>query len=92
MLEFICQQSPDTKWVEHLLTNVTFYVNKLFYHPIGTRVVLPDHILKNNAVVGLVTGSNGPYTDNICFCRCLAVQRGVVDVQDLEVPAETYYR
>jgi hypothetical protein len=61
---------PDTKWVVHLLTNVTFYVNKLFDHPIGARVVLPDHILKNKAVVGLVTGSNRPYTDNLCFFRC----------------------
>jgi hypothetical protein len=34
MLEYIRQQRPDTKWVVHLLTNVTFYVNKLFDHPI----------------------------------------------------------
>jgi hypothetical protein len=44
ILEFIRQQRPDTKWIVHLLTNVTFYVNKLFDHPIGARVVLPDHI------------------------------------------------
>jgi hypothetical protein len=50
-LEYIRQQSPDTKWVVHLLTNVTFYVNKLFDHPIGARVVLPDYILKNKVVV-----------------------------------------
>jgi hypothetical protein len=43
--------------------NVTFYVNKLFDHPIGARVVLPVHILKNKAVVEL-------YTDNLCFFRC----------------------
>ena len=35
MLEYIRQQRPDTKWIVHLLTNVTFYVNKLFDHPIG---------------------------------------------------------
>jgi hypothetical protein len=63
--EYIRQQRPDTKWVVHLLTNVTFYVNKLFDHPIGARVVLPDHILKNKAVVALVGGSNGAYTDNL---------------------------
>ena len=92
MLEYIRQQRPDTKWVVHLLTNVTFYVNKLFDHPIGARVVLPDHILKNKAVVALVGGSNGAYTDNLCFFRCLAVHRGVVDVQDLETPAKSYCR
>jgi hypothetical protein len=42
ILEYIKQQRPDTKWVVHLLTNVTFYVNKLFDHPIGARVALPD--------------------------------------------------
>jgi cephalosporin-C deacetylase-like acetyl esterase len=40
-----------------------------FDHPIGARVVLPDHILKNKAVVALVGGSNGAYTDNLCFFR-----------------------
>jgi hypothetical protein len=50
-LEYIRQQSPDTKWVVHLLTNVTFYVNKLFDHTIGAKVILPDYILKNKAVV-----------------------------------------
>ena len=54
ILEYIRQQRPDTKWVVHLLTNVTFYLNKLIQHPIGARVVLPDHILKNKAVVALV--------------------------------------
>jgi hypothetical protein len=38
ILEFIRQQRPDTKWVVHLLTNVTFYVNKLFDHLIGARL------------------------------------------------------
>ena len=47
---------PDTKWVVHLLTNATFYLNKLIQHPIGARVILPDHILKNKAVVALVGG------------------------------------
>jgi hypothetical protein len=68
---------------------VTFYVNKLFDHPLGARVVLPDHILKNKAVVGLVGGSHGPYTDN--FFRCLAVHRGA-SVKDVEVPAKRNYR
>jgi hypothetical protein len=71
---------------------VTFYVNKLFDHPIGARVVLPDYILKNKAVVVLVTRANGPYTDNLCFFRCLVVHRETPDVQALEATAKTYYR
>ena len=86
------QQHSNTKWVVHLLTNVTFYVNKLLDHPIGGRVVLPDHILKNKAVVALVGGSNGPDTDNLCFFRCLAIHRGAPDVKALETPGKTYYR
>jgi hypothetical protein len=69
---------------------VTFYVNKLFDHPIGARVILPDHILKNKAVVALVCGFHGPYEDNLCFFRCLVVHRGA-PVKDVEVPAKTYY-
>ena len=90
ILEYIRQQRPDTNWVVHLLTNVTFYVNKLFDRPIGARVVLPDHILKSKAVVALVGGSHGPYEDNLCFFRCLDVHRGA-PMKDVEVPAKTYY-
>jgi hypothetical protein len=81
MLECIRQQRPDTKWVVHDLINVAFYVNKLFNHPIGAIVVLPDYILKNKAVVALVGGSNGFYTYNLCFFRSLAVHRGAPDVK-----------
>jgi hypothetical protein len=91
ILEFTRQPRPDTKWVVHLLTNVTFYVNKLFDHPISARVVLPDHILKNKTVVALVDGSHGPYTYNLCFFICLAVHHGA-PVTNVEVPAKTYYR
>jgi hypothetical protein len=80
-MEYIRQQRPDTKWVVHLLTNATFYLSKLIQYSIGARVVLPDHILKKKAVVALVGGAHGPYEDNLCFCRCLAVYRGAPDVK-----------
>ena len=76
ILEYIRQQRPDTKWVVHLLTNVTFYLNKLIQHPIGARVVVPDFFLRNQGLV--------------CFFRCLAVHRRA-PVKDVEVPAKTYY-
>ena len=76
--------------VVDLLTNVMFYISKLSDHPICAGVVLPNPILKNKAVVALVGGSNGHYTDYLFFFRCLAVHRGVVDVQALETPAKTY--
>ena len=89
ILEYIRQQRPDTKWVLHLLTNVTFYVNKINEHPIGASVLLPDYILKNPGVVTLITGSHGPY-DDLCLFRCLAVHRGV-PVRDVESQAKTYF-
>ena len=91
ILELICQKRPDTKWVVHLLTNVTFYVNKLFDHPIDARAVLLDFFLRIQGLVCLATGSHEPYTDNLCFFRCLAVHRGT-PVRDVEAPAKTYYR
>jgi hypothetical protein len=58
--------------------------------PIDARVVLPNHISRNKAVVALVGGSNEPHGDNLCFFRCLAVHRGTPNVQALETPAKTY--
>jgi hypothetical protein len=69
---------------------VTFYLHKLIQHLIGATVVLPDHILKNRALVAFVGGSHGPYTDNLYFFRCLAVQSGA-PVTNVEVPTKTYY-
>ena len=88
--EYIRQQKPDTKWVVHLLTNVTFCLCKLIQHPNGARVVLPDFFLRNQGLVCLVSGSHGPYEDNLCFFRYLALHRGA-PVKDIEVPAKTYY-
>jgi hypothetical protein len=67
ILEYIRQQRPDTKWVVHLLTNVTFYLSKLIQHPIGARVVVPDFFLRNQGLVCLVGGYHGLYEDNYDF-------------------------
>ena len=45
ILEYIRQQRPDTKWVVHLLTNVTFYLNKLIQHPMKMRSMSGDTCL-----------------------------------------------
>ena len=74
----------------HLLTNATLYVNKINEHPIGASVLLPDYILKNTGVVALITGSHGPYNDDLCLLRYLPVDRGA-SVRDVESPAKTYF-
>jgi hypothetical protein len=64
ILEYIRQQRPDTKWVVHLLTNVTFYLNKLIQHPIGARVVVSGFFLRKQGLVCLVCGYHGPVWNN----------------------------
>ena len=78
ILEHVRQERPNSSWVVDLVTNVTVYVNKLHDHPIGSVVILPDYIRRNNAVIGLVidTNHNCAYTDNLCLFRCLALHRG----------------
>jgi hypothetical protein len=80
MLEYIRQQRPDTKWVVHLLTNVTFYVNKINNHPIGAGVLLPAYVSNHPGLNNLTGGSHGTYTDSLCFIRCLTVHRGATVV------------
>ena len=41
-------------------------------------------------MVALITGSHGPYNDDLCLIRCLAVHRGA-PVRDVESPAMTYF-
>ena len=90
ILEYIRQQHTDTKRVVHLLTSVTLYVNKMNKHPIGASVPLPDYIQKIPGVVALITGLHGPYNDDMCLFRCLAVHRGT-PVRDVESPTKTYF-
>ena len=80
MLEDIRQQRPDTKWVVHLLTNVTFYVNKINNHPIGAGVLLPAYVSNNPGLNNLTSGSHGTFTDSLCFINCLVVHRGATVV------------
>ncbi|MEG7521705.1 MAG: hypothetical protein M3H12_01185 [Chromatiales bacterium] len=62
------------------MTNATFFLNVITQHPIGcpdTR--LPDYLRLNKAIIGLQKDEHGvPYTDNLCFFRCLALHRGAV--------------
>jgi len=66
-------------------------VNKINNHPIGAGVLLPDYVSNNPGLNNLTGGSNGTYTDNLCFFRCLAVHRGAT-VVNAEASAKTYFR
>ena len=75
-----------------LVTNVTFFLNRIIHHPIGcVGVTLPDYLKHNKAVVGLAKDEHGAtYNDNLCIFRCLALHRGC-DVRRLETTVVTLY-
>ena len=55
VLQWAINQRPDSAWVCELVTNVTFFVNRIIDHPIGCvgMISLPVYIKKNKAVIGL---------------------------------------
>ena len=80
ILEWARQQRPDTKWIVVMVTNLTLYVNKMPDFPIGcSNIHLPEHIRYNKAIIGLERDGNRKmrHSDNLCFFRALALQRGV---------------
>ena len=78
LLNWAVSQRPNSDWICEMVTNVTFFVNKIVDHPIGcVGIVLPPHIKRNKAIIGLETDGNGrPYIDNLCLFRCLALHLG----------------
>ncbi|KAI8517751.1 hypothetical protein Bbelb_037680 [Branchiostoma belcheri] len=92
ILEIARQARPDSKWVVHILTNVTFYVDKLTDHPIGAFDELPDFIRHSRAIIGLDSGAHGQYKDNLCFFRCLAVHRAGAWHRNIEKPAKELFQ
>ena len=79
LLNWAVSQRPNSDWICEMVTNVTFFVNKILQHPIGcVDVVLPDYVKRNKAIVGLVKDHyrNATYNDNMCLFRCLALHLG----------------
>ena len=92
VLQSAIAQRPNSDWVVELVTNVTFFLNRIIHHPIGcVGVTLPDYLKHNKAVVGLAKDEHGAtYNDNLCLFRCLALHRGC-DVRRLETTVVTLY-
>ena len=91
ILEYIRNQRPNSKWVFHLITNMIVTLHFLDF-PIGSRVHLPDYILKHRCIISLARDShhNKPYDDNLCFFRALALHRGS-HPRNLERAAKEYF-
>jgi len=63
-------ERPNTKFRVVLLSNITFFVNKMKDAPLGARTELPNFITQNHGFVN-VSGDR-----NLCFFRCLGLFRG----------------
>ena len=93
ILQWAIAQRPNSDWVCELVTNVTFFLNRIVQHPIGcVGVNLPTYVKNNKAIVGLVKDHyhNATYNDNLCLFRCLALHQGC-DVRCLEATVSTLY-
>ena len=92
ILQWAIAQRPNSDWVCELVTNVTFFLNRIVQHPIGcVGVTLSDYVKNNKAIVGLTKDEHGvTYNDNLCLFRCLALHRGC-DVRRLETTVVTLY-
>ena len=93
ILQWAIAQRSNSDWVCELVTNVTFFLNRIVQHPIGcVGVNLPDYVKHNKAIVGLEKDRYRmtTYNDNLCLFRCLALQQ-VCDVRHLEATVVTLY-
>ena len=78
ILQWAIAHRPNSDWVVELVTNVTYFVNRILQHPIGcVGVTLPDYVKNNKAIVGLAKDEHGAiYNDNLCLFRCLGLHLG----------------
>ena len=92
ILQWAVAQRPNSDWVCELVTNATFFLNKIVHHPIGcVDVNLPDYVKRNKAIVRLDKDSHGViFRDNLCLFRCLAIHQGC-DVRCIEATVATLY-
>ena len=94
ILQWVISQRPDSQWICELVTNVTFFINKIINYPIWCVSMnsLPTYIKKNKAVIGLEREpvNDKRYNDNLCLFKCLALHRGG-DVRHLESAVTKLY-
>ena len=78
ILQWAVAQRPNSDWVCELVTNATFFLNKIVDHPICcVGVNLPTYVKNNKSIIGLETDSHGViYIDNLCLFRCLGLHLG----------------
>ena len=85
MLEKARLPRPNSSWVVEVVSNISFFVNKLKEHPIGCGINLPDFIVNNTGINALPKNKKTSklYFENLCLFRYLALHTGRT-LQNLE--------
>ena len=79
ILQWAVAKRPNSDWICEMVTNATFFLNRIDDHPIGcVGINLPDYVKNNKAIVGLEKDRyrKTTYNDNLCLFRCLALHLG----------------
>ena len=77
LLEQAHKKRSESSWVVEVITNVTFFINKLVDVPIGCGLSLPGFTVNNKGLHCLSRNNRcRPYVDNLCVFRCLALHMG----------------
>ena len=94
VIEFASNHRDDSTWTFFCVTSTTFYINPLVNFPIGCcDEPIPKQLIDNRyiSVLSRNRHSGNPYTDNLCFFRCLALHQGG-DESKLEKPTKVLAR
>ena len=79
ILQWAIAQRPNSDWIWEMVTNATFFLNRIIHHPIGcVGIDLPDYVKNNKAIIGLEKDRYRmtTYNDNLCLSRCIGLHLG----------------
>ena len=67
ILQWAVAQRPNSDWICELVTNATFFVNRILQHHVGcVGISLPSRIKCNRAIIRLEKNNKSiPYVDNL---------------------------
>ena len=66
ILQWAITQRPNSDWVCVLVTNVTYFVNRILQHPIGcVGINLSTYVKRNKAVIGLEKDHHGAVRQSV---------------------------
>ena len=79
MWDYARNYRPDTKWAVVKITSTTFFIDPIKDSPIGSGgIFIPKWVKSRRSIITLThsTKTQKPYTDSLCFFRCLALFKG----------------